>query len=357
MKIIIKFIYIFFVYTILISCNSNDRSEIPIISVDVYQDEPLSLSEISEDIKAIELETTDESLIGGCGRVLVSDDYILFLDVTRFEYKIFLFDRSGKFLRQISRKGQGPGEYSVIQDITADFKNNRIYISTGNLMCYDFEGNFIHEVKHFNVEYLNFTSGKFTAINPIVVAGDVMDYKRNIVLYEINSNMQVIDSMILISFDTSNEYGMSINYSNYLTYTESNMYLCYSSPIISRKDDRINQITLYQFNNKTLIPDLRLQLNDGKSMRGISTLYMYRSSRYVFEQHGFKESGTFCYDLKTKKGNNMKKGYKDDVHTGEYVHIRPFDSDADKFYYLHTNMKDSDDEEPNPTLYIGTLKK
>ncbi|MDR1881370.1 MAG: hypothetical protein LBR26_01120 [Prevotella sp.] len=34
-----------------------------------------------------------------------------------------------------------------------------------------------------------------------------------------------------------------------------------------------------------------------------------------------------------------------------------FDSDADKFYFFHTHMDTDALEEPNPTLYIGTLKK
>ena len=65
----------------------------------------------------------------------------------------------------------------------------------------------------------------------------------------------------------------------------------------------------------------------------------------------------FCYDTKIGKGYDVAEGYTDDIHTGEVVKIRPFSSDANKFYYLHTNMDDSVKEEPNPTLYIGTLKK
>ena len=53
----------------------------------------------------------------------------------------------------------------------------------------------------------------------------------------------------------------------------------------------------------------------------------------------------------------MKDGYKDDIYTGENVKIRPLNSDANQFYFLHTEISDTDLEEPNPTLYIGRLKK
>jgi len=52
----------------------------------------------------------------------------------------------------------------------------------------------------------------------------------------------------------------------------------------------------------------------------------------------------------------MKEGFTDDVHTHKRVRIRPFDSDANRFYYASTH-DGPDDEEATPTLYIGMLKK
>ena len=64
------------------------------------------------------------------------------------------------------------------------------------------------------------------------------------------------------------------------------------------------------------------------------------------------------YDTKTGKGYNMKIGYMDDIHQLEYPKIiRPFHINPEMFYYWHTHMKPGDLEEPNPTLYIGKLKK
>ena len=349
--------------TLLLSCNSSDKSDLLVIPVDVYQNEPRPLSEISEDIKVIELETTDDCLIGGsggggAGRVLVSDDYILFLDAILSDIKILLFDSSGKFLRRIAKKGQGPGEYAVIYDVAADFLNNRIYISTGKLMCYDFEGNFINEVKPFHLNYLNFTNNRLNAITSHIVSGDETDYKINAVLYEINNNLQVIDSMTFLSFNTNTKMSLVSNINNHITYAGGNMYLCYPSPVFPmRNENYIYRDTLYQFKGKELIPQLILKFNNEILTWSFRSLYLYRSSRYVFEQHTAEGLGWFYYDLKTKKGYNMKKGFIDDIHTGENVHIYPFNADADKFYYLYTNMNDSIDDEPNPTLYIGTLKK
>ena len=54
----------------------------------------------------------------------------------------------------------------------------------------------------------------------------------------------------------------------------------------------------------------------------------------------------------------MQGGYIDDVNNIEDpVGIRPLVTDSEWFYYWHINIEPDDEEEPNPTLYIGKLKK
>ena len=349
-----------FALIVLSACNKNEETDLITIPVDIYQDNPLPLSEISENIKAIELETTDECLIGeGVRRVLISDDHVIILDQPRMgNPNIFLFNGSGKFIRRIGQAGQGPGEYgNYISDIVADFEDKEIYVqSYKKLIKYDFEGNFIKEI-NIILEYLNFTKNRLTAINPTVVSGDVANLKTNIILYEINNNLQIVDSMLIFSFNRNLIEHITFAYNHHMTYTNGNMYLHYWNPTTDVNYYN-NQDTLYQFKDKELIPHIRLKHNVEKSNTGLRTVFIYRSSRYIFEMRVGKMDGYFCYDLKTKKGYNMKNGYYDDIHTGKKnFKIKPFATDTDEFYYLYTNMKDSDKDEPNPTLYIGTLKK
>ena len=87
---------------------------------------------------------------------------------------------------------------------------------------------------------------------------------------------------------------------------------------------------------------------------------MFRNSRYVFTYYNHiprKQFYFFCHDLTSGESFNMKDGLTDDIHTGKKVIFRPVDDDANRFYYLHTNMKEDDLEEPNPTLYVGTFKR
>ena len=345
---------------LLSSCSESNKSEILIIPVDVNQDESIPLSVISENIQKIELETTDECLIGeGLVRVLASDEYIIYLNNRRGGSYIFLFDINGKFLRQISKRGQGPGEYGRLLDVTADFINNRIYMSTDSykLICYDFEGNFISEVMPFDGQFLNFINGKLTTLTTKIASDGVGNYQIVNILYEINDKLQIIDSITLSSNNSNEDLSIIFANNNYMTYTDGDMYL-YNPPSNADKKTFINQDTLYQLKDKKIIPHLRLKYSDEKSNPGKSTMYIYKTSRYIFEQRAGKNAGGwFCYDMKTKKGTNMKKSYIDDIYTGKNVEFHLLETDVNKFYYTYTNVDDSEKDEPNPTLYIGTLKK
>ena len=123
--------------------------------------------------------------------------------------------------------------------------------------------------------------------------------------------------------------------------------------------------TLYRIEKNQLIPELKLKFKnngiDGGGNKFIHLFNMYRSSRYIFAIYNNEQDKNdyrFCYDTKTGKGYNMQDGYKDDIHQIEKrVSICPLNTDSEMFYYWHTHMKPDDLEEPNPTFYIGKLKK
>ena len=339
------------------------------IPVDVSKTTTLSLSAIADDIKAIELETTKESLIGNIGlnryRVLISDDYILFflndLSSGGSNPQLFLFNDKGKFLNKIGGKGQGPGEYPGVSDVAADFENKKIYISTYDyrLICYDFKGKFIKENRYFSMQYLNYTNNKLFAFASSNESGGVSDYKVKNMIYEINNDLKIIDSIKIRDVDLVKSGIFIYTNSDNLTCIGDNIYVNHSlnMPPISLKP--VNTDTLYLYKNKTLIPVFNLKFSNEKTVEGKLVQYIYKSTRYALAQYSIKISDEyfFCYDMKEKKSYHIKDGYKDDIRTGAVVRIRPVSSNANMFYYLHTNISDTKKEEPNPTLYIGTLKK
>jgi len=91
--------------------------------------EPLLLSELADSVSYVALETTKETLTDG--GVQYGDRYYTIIN----EDRLLCFDKSGKYLHQIGRKGQGPEEYPKMYDYRSfkvDPKNNWIYIVANN---------------------------------------------------------------------------------------------------------------------------------------------------------------------------------------------------------------------------------
>ena len=353
-----KYLLVFCSVLFIQSCSTKEKTDLLTIPVDVDRDTPLTLSDISEKVEAIELEVTDESLIQKPNRILYSSDFIIVQEAK----SIMLFDNSGKFIRRIGSVGQGPAEFTSIADIAADFDSKRIYIFSGGvkLTCYDFEGNLIkvsplgYYVRLYNV-YLNYIDNKLLLLSESMITEG--NRKTQCRLYGVDDNLLKSDSILVKSFD-SNEIVYISNYQDYITKEGDNVYLYYFMLV----PNNMVSDTLYLLNKNQLSPYLNIKfknrgLSEGKKI--IIIRNMFRSSRYVFAYYNHiprQQFYFFCHDLKSGESFNMKDGLTDDIHTGKKVIFRPVDADANKFYYLHTNMKEDDLEEPNPTLYIGTFK-
>jgi hypothetical protein len=94
----------------MMSCTSDVKSELPVIDVigALKNEKSLKLSEIVDHIEYVKLETTSECLIGGGSVLKVGNN----LYVKKFNPAgMLVFDSNGRFIKQISRPGKGPGEY------------------------------------------------------------------------------------------------------------------------------------------------------------------------------------------------------------------------------------------------------
>ena len=363
MKTLLKNLIVCNFILLTLSCDSIEKTDCLTILVNSDTETSLALSEISEKIEAIELEVTDESLIQKVSCVLYSPDLIIVQ-----EWKsIMLFDNNGKFLRQIGSVGQGPGEYTGISSIAADFDSKKIFIFSddGKLLCYDFEGSFLRQsptgyYSRTRNPYINYIDNKLFFLSEYFAIIKENDIKNQRFLFFVNDDLLKTDSILVRQIDLSQfEIGYAPSY-EYLTKEGYNTYLYYNVIVPTH----IVSDTLYQISNNQIIPHLNIKFNNrGLNSEGKKNIYIgniYRSSRYVFTPYTYITKGLnyfFCHDLKISESYNMKDGIMDDIYTKKKVIIRPVNNDSNKYYYLHTNIKDNEINEPNPTLYIGLLKK
>mgnify|MGYP003303388829 CR=1 FL=1 len=104
---------------------------------------PVKLSDIAEKVAFVPLETTDTSLVArqmlsqirlanGCIYVPCSEGLLTF------------DEKTGKFLRRISRKGQGPGEYTSIRGIEILEGSEYVYLFSGEkVLTFQSDGKFL----------------------------------------------------------------------------------------------------------------------------------------------------------------------------------------------------------------------
>ena len=118
------------------------RSNDDLITVDVtksYPEKELILQDFM-DVEYIPLETTDEFLTEGYV-FAVGREVIIVTNYSR-DGDIFIYDRNGKGVRKINRKGQGGEEYPDIMGIVLDEDNDELFVHERKMRVYDLKGAF-----------------------------------------------------------------------------------------------------------------------------------------------------------------------------------------------------------------------
>ena len=126
--------------------NKANANAIPVYTINVNQStNPEILDKFLSDmqIRLLPLETRDSMYFNGEEAVVhVADGQLFIHDVA--QDMIFRFDKDGKFINRIARKGQGPEEYTHIVHNLVDWQRREVYIADyTQLKVYDFAGNYL----------------------------------------------------------------------------------------------------------------------------------------------------------------------------------------------------------------------
>ena len=97
------------------------------------------ISDLMESMEIIQLDTVREAYIA-INQLMVSDNYLLTTNGKHAK----LFRRSdGKFISNIGNRGQGPGEFYIVDGGIIDERNKRVYLSDmvlDHVVAYDWNG-------------------------------------------------------------------------------------------------------------------------------------------------------------------------------------------------------------------------
>lgn len=91
---------------------------VTVIPMNARPGDVLNLSDFAESIELIPLETNDDCLIGWIPEIKATKNHYILISgvgVTDFQH-LYVYDKQGKFIRQISSRGQGGEEFLEIRD-------------------------------------------------------------------------------------------------------------------------------------------------------------------------------------------------------------------------------------------------
>ena len=157
------------------SCNSKTDSSDNIIKINldstieaINTEEGYDLSKaeniencgIIDGVEYVRLETSDDALIGDVDKIIVTEDRIFVANLREFEC-CHIFDRKGKFIKKLARKGRAGNEYTYLADIFYNPDNHTINLLgrfKAKILSFDKDGN---EVAVYNELPAEFTSMEY----------------------------------------------------------------------------------------------------------------------------------------------------------------------------------------------------
>ncbi len=96
---------------------SYSEDGVTVIPMNAQPGDVLNLSDFAESIELIPLETTDDCLIGWIPEIIATENYYYMISAVGYDFqKLYVYDKQGKFVRQISSRGQGSEEFLEVRD-------------------------------------------------------------------------------------------------------------------------------------------------------------------------------------------------------------------------------------------------
>ena len=361
----IKYFIIVFCSFIFISCN-NEKT---ISAFDLSKNDFLEISLRSTDFvknwKVVKLETNENSLVVPGDNIYPTDNYIFIYNFN----KIIQFDYSGKFIREIAGLGNGPNDINKLQNCIVDSKQEFLYLyelsKPNNIKVYDLKNNLFKEPVPLAFENRH---SSFNLIDDatILCFPYVGTNRQLCYVQDLHGNLKDKSSIPEIPVGSSVlEAGLKVmTFENewfYLGNGEDTLYNALSGEPVA---------VFFKGNHVTMDDAVSSGGEDHLiSIRGLfQTSKDYFFLKVVFDlsmNKGFSLSFTpneiryYVYNWKEKTVNEVKN-----------IYIEPFDKYIEKddmrniFFNkanslnhkkIVINVPDEEENEDNPTLYIGEL--
>ena len=297
-----------------ISCRKGEHSSLSLKCYNVEQTIDATLKElcidsISSDISIIPIETSNDILIKEISRIYFYHD-LLFVVHTNSN-RCSVFDLKGKYLYDIGRKGNGPGEFTSISSLFFLEDNVGIFdFLQRKIFYYSINGKFESEVRMFS--YFKFIK----KINENTLAGimatSVSEYNNRIIFFNIEGN--VIDSL-QYSTNLKPTPGTSMSDdTNLFTYKNNHFFVEGYSDTIFRISDQLKLLPEYVVTTgKYAVNHYDRQMNIDKYLAGKRTLVVFENDRYILLRYDWPPINHLLINKKTDKIEKVILKYNEEM--------------------------------------------
>lgn len=232
------------------------------------------LSEIIDSIFIIPLETCEEALLATISK-LECDDNLYFVQNSR-DNLVYVFDSNGKFVRQIAKKGNGPGEILYPQCFALDKRRKEVWLTNNDAFYfYDYEGRY-KGARKYSLAFSDFCIEK----------------NNNVYFYTAkNNNSHVGDGFLTgdITLLTEDNKKKTWFVSESALHRQPNQPIdsYYSNlPFCEQKDGQITthyafSDTLYSIDKKMLYPKYVIDFGENKSDVNLNELSASEAKKYI----------------------------------------------------------------------------
>ncbi len=109
--LIYKITIVLFLASVLSGCKDKEHTGmVEVIKINPYEvKDEINLSEIADSVIYIKLQTDSNCVMGRIHDIFIREKYIYALDVS--QHIIFVFDKHGKLISKLDKRGKGPDEY------------------------------------------------------------------------------------------------------------------------------------------------------------------------------------------------------------------------------------------------------
>ncbi|HBZ26087.1 MAG TPA: hypothetical protein DEO54_07590 [Rikenellaceae bacterium] len=207
------------------------------------------LSEVAKGIEYIPLETNDSALINNISKIAVENNKIYISDNSD---KLFVFDRKGKHLRTLNRKGRGPGEYLNLRYFDVDNESDNILILgyNGHISIYDSVLNYMRSVYSSNAAGRNHSKFERLGDTLFLIAQFNVAYNTPTKIIMFDSSSNVLDSVIFkpIEFIENNaDVPLRINHPVIVKFNDDIRYFSVKGDTIFSLNSKLEKSIAYIF--------------------------------------------------------------------------------------------------------------